>query len=122
MINEQNARKFCKDDISMIENYEKAINDMTQTWHCHHRLETFDGERTRPSRYLMMVNMYYNRPADELIFLTPSEHQRIHHTSCKLRKNLPKVKNLRKRTEEHNRKISESLKKYYATIKKVDLL
>lgn len=79
MINEGCARKFCKDDISMIENYEKAMNDTTQTWHCHHRLETFDGERSRPMQYLMMVNMYFNRPADELIFLTPSEHQRLHH-------------------------------------------
>lgn len=115
------AKQYCKDDVAKIENYDKAMNDTTQTWHCHHRLEIFDGERSRSARYLIMCNMYYNRPADELIFLTPSEHQRIHHTAVKLRKKLPKVKNLRKRTEEHNRKISEALKKHYAAIKKEEL-
>lgn len=33
------VHKFCCEDISKIENYEKAIVDVTQTWHCHHRLE-----------------------------------------------------------------------------------
>lgn len=79
MIELTKARQYCKDDVSKIENYEKAMNDTTQTWHCHHRLETFDGERSRPAYYLIMCNMYFNRPADELIFLTPSEHQRLHH-------------------------------------------
>lgn len=90
MINEYTARKFCKDDISMIENYEKAINDTTQTWNCHHRLETFDGERSRPKHYLMMVNMYFNRPASELIFLTPSEHRQLHNAYDRLHKKVPK--------------------------------
>lgn len=29
MINETYAKRFCKDDISLIENYELAINDKT---------------------------------------------------------------------------------------------
>lgn len=31
---------------NLIENYDKAIADKTQTWICHHRLETYtsDGE------------------------------------------------------------------------------
>ena len=37
MINEQNAYAFCKDDIRLIENYDKAINDKSQMWECHHR-------------------------------------------------------------------------------------
>ena len=39
MINEHNAKKFCKEDISKIENYDKAIADTTQVWDCHHRTE-----------------------------------------------------------------------------------
>ena len=46
MICIKTAKKFCKDDISKIENYDKAIADTTQTYECHHRLElTLDGEQ-----------------------------------------------------------------------------
>ena len=36
MINE-GVKKFCNEDISLIENYNKAISDSNQTWDCHHR-------------------------------------------------------------------------------------
>ncbi len=75
MINYKNVQKFCRDDISLIENYDKAINDTTQTWHCHHRLET-DFNLTL--KQLKEMNRYFNIPASELIFLTKSEHSRIH--------------------------------------------
>lgn len=39
MINTYQARLFCKDDISKIENYDKALADTTQTWQVHHRDE-----------------------------------------------------------------------------------
>ena len=39
MINFYRVKKFCKDDISLIENFEKAVNDKEQTWDCHHRRE-----------------------------------------------------------------------------------
>ena len=74
MINEKSANAYCRDDISLIENYDKAINDKTQTWDCHHRKE---------SQYsvdeLVDIGEYYNRPACELIFLTKSEHMKLHH-------------------------------------------
>ena len=38
MINERYARKFCCEDPSLIENYDLAIADTTQTWICHHIL------------------------------------------------------------------------------------
>ena len=80
MINEILAQKYCRDDISKIENYDKAIADTTQTWHLHHRLElTLDGEFALTPEQLKMQDMYYNRPYYELIFLTPAEHIRIHH-------------------------------------------
>jgi hypothetical protein len=35
----EHVYSFCKDDISLIENYEKAAND-PEIWDCHHRKET----------------------------------------------------------------------------------
>ena len=82
MINEYNAKKFCKEDISKIENYEKAINDTKQMWHCHHREEIKvlpSGIKVISSRKELKDNgRYYNCPANELIFLTKSEHRRLH--------------------------------------------
>ena len=78
MISERMANKFCKDDISLIENYEIAVNDQTQIWHCHHRRETI---YTREG--LIEIGEYYHRPACELIFLTKTEHNKIHKTGNK---------------------------------------
>ena len=83
MICEYTVKKFCKDDISLIENYDKAIYDKEQTWDCHHRREL-----EIPRKELIEKNEYYNRPARELIFLTNSEHRALHNTlkfkGCKL--------------------------------------
>ena len=79
MINESNAHKYCRDDISKIENYDKAIADTVQMWVIHHRLElTLDGEFALSREQLKMHDMYYNRPYYELIFLTTTEHRRLH--------------------------------------------
>ena len=64
---------YCCEDISLIENYEQAANDKTQIWHCHHRL----GVKLSAAE-LIEFGLYWNRPASELIFLTPSEHHLIH--------------------------------------------
>ena len=74
MISKKQARRYCKDNINMIENYEQAISDTTQTWHCHHRRETiYDAKE------LMEIGEYYHRPAIELIFLTPHQHMNTYH-------------------------------------------
>ena len=66
---------FCKEDISKIENYDKAVNDTTQIWHCHHRTEIW----WNCSKQDLIDNDCYNdRKACELIFLTPTEHLRLH--------------------------------------------
>lgn len=75
MICKETVYSYCKEDVSLIENYEQAINDKTQTWHCHHRLET---DLSLSADELVSKGLYYDRPANELIFLTPSEHMRIH--------------------------------------------
>ena len=77
MINEYYAKNFCCDDISLIENYELAIADTTQTWDCHHRGEVLPcGRFSRAD--LKKFGLYYKRPASELIFLTKSEHMSLH--------------------------------------------
>ena len=70
--------RYCK-DYKNIENYDKALADNFKGWECHHRLETHnsDGERRLVDishKELMALNMYYNRPPEELIFLTSREH------------------------------------------------
>ena len=70
---------YCK-DIENVENYEAAKKDDFIGWHCHHRLETHtpDGKRREVDigyKELKALGLYYNRPAEELIFLPRSEHE-----------------------------------------------
>ena len=129
MINEQNVKNFCKDDISLIQNYEQAINDNTLTWDCHHRLELHPDNSVRFTRNsLIKLDLYYNRPAGELIFLTHAEHMSMHHKG-KVKSDDTKQKMSeahkgkigywtgKKRapfSEEHRAKMSESAKKRWA--------
>lgn len=71
------SEKYCCEDVSKIENYDKAMADTTQVWHCHHRLEV-QGQFHNSVKLLKRCRMYWNRPANELIFLTKSEHRRLH--------------------------------------------
>lgn len=75
MICEKTIRKYCCEDISLIENYNEAINDPNETWDCHHRLETDLG---LSQQELIDTNRYYNVEAKYLIFLTHSEHIILH--------------------------------------------
>ena len=121
MICNRTVKRFCKDDITKIENYEKAMAD-NKVWACHHRLETHFSDGTkRPvdaqltKQELIAQNIYFDRPAEELIFLTRGDHVRLH---CKgkpfsdeIRKKMSKSKMGKKRgpmSEEHKRKLSES--------------
>ena len=93
--------KYCK-DYENIENCQKAKADNFKGWDCHHRLETHnsDGERRLvdiTKKELIALGMYYNRPANELIFLPSSEHSSLH------RKGKPM-------SEESKKKLSEAHK------------
>lgn len=72
--------KFCFcDEPHLIENYEKAINDTTQTWDCHHRLEIMPWSgKVVSSKYLMEQGLYLHQPPLALIFITHSEHTYLH--------------------------------------------
>ena len=115
MISIHNVSQYCS-DYQKIENYEKAIDDTSQVWDCHHRLETHfsDGtERPKDAQISMdelkALDMYYNRPANELIFLKPEEH-----TSLTFKGQMPwcKGKHL---PEEMKNKISKTLKGHHPT-------
>lgn len=101
MINETNTKRICCEDISKIENYEKAIADSSQTWVCHHRLGV-QGEFLNSVELLKKCGIYYGVTASQLIFLTQTEHKRIHGVVNHI------AKNTKNRTEIHK---STSLKR-----------
>ena len=94
-------KRFCKNPEN-IENYDKAAADNFVGWVCHHR-KGIDIPREK----LKALGMYYNRPADELIFLKHSEHTSLHQKG-----NIPwnKWKKGKKHSEESKRKMSEAKK------------
>lgn len=80
MISKEQVKGYCCEDISKIENYDKAVADTTQTWDCHHKMELIKTGAVVDSTMQDLIDwgVYYNRPADELIFLTHKEHLRLH--------------------------------------------
>ena len=79
MINEKCAKSYCSESISSIENYNKAVSDQEKMWDIHHRRETDSEGRTLfTKKQLKEMNLYLNRPASELIFVTRSMHKKIH--------------------------------------------
>ena len=116
MISKRSAKAFCREDISLIENYDKAVSDTTRMWHCHHRRETIFSKSD-----LIEIGEYYNRPACELIFLTPTDHHRLHnlgkpsvmkgkHLSEDTRKKMSESHKSKHHSEESRKKISDTLK------------
>ena len=100
MINESKAKKFCGEDISLIENYALAIADQTQTWCCHHIL----GEQ-HSKQYLKENGLYLKRPACELRFMIHIEHDRLHKQGVPR----PDLKGV-PLSEAHKQAISDALK------------
>lgn len=115
MIGKKHVGEFCREDLSLIENYDKAIADTKNMWDCHHRLE-IQGDKILSRKDLIIMGLYYNRPASELIFLKTSDHRRLHIKNKK--PSFSKIKRIhynwfkKKRilSEETRRKMSESKK------------
>ena len=109
----ESYKKYCCEDPSLIENYDRAIADTAQTWEIHHRGEILPcGRFSRDD--LKKFGLYYKRPAAELIFLTPSEHQRLHLKGVPLSEATKKaisdgLKGVQKR-ETHKKALSYALK------------
>lgn len=92
---------FCN-ELEKIENFEKAKAENFKGWNIHHKLETHNSEGKKrrvdiTPEELKALGMYFERPAEELIYLTIAEHTRIHHKG-------------KARTEERKNKISNTLK------------
>lgn len=107
MINVNCAKSFCKEDISKIENYDKAVNDNLQTWHCHHRTEIWWN---CSKQELLDNDCYYNRKACELIFLTPTEHLRLHNMGKSLSAETRRKISKRVISKETRRKMADGQK------------
>ena len=115
MINEKQARKFCKEDLSKIKNYDIAIADKTQTWDLHHMTETWWN---CSAKELIENECYYHRKACELVFLTHAEHVRLHWKgkthSEETRRKMSEARKGRTFSEETRKKISEAAKRRWA--------
>ena len=70
-------KNYCTDP-TKIENYEKAKADNFVGWCIHHRFETKCPVFKPSVKDLKNWGLYYNRPPEELIYLTFSEHQKLH--------------------------------------------
>lgn len=116
MINECQARKYCKEDLSKIKNYDLAIADTTQTWDCHHMTETWWNCTAKD---LIKNECYYHRKVCELIFLTHAEHMLLHMKgkpsprkgvtlSDETRHKISEAKKGKHHAEETKKKISEA--------------
>ena len=73
---EPTSRSFCRHP-ELIENYDLAIADTTQTWEVHHRLESCFTQK-----FLKEMNLYYDVEPGALIFLTKDKHNKID-SKCK---------------------------------------
>ena len=116
---------YCS-ELERVENYELALKDNFKGWDCHHRLETHtsDGERRLVDiscKELKALGMYYNRPPEELIFLTVFDHVSLHHRgkpgtwigrhhSEETKKKISEARKGKKLSEETRNKISEANK------------
>ena len=120
MINEKYIKKYCCEDISLIENYDKAMNSEDR-YDCHHKLEI---ELNKSVKELKELNLYYNRPASELLFLSHNEHISLHRKDTLMsedakrrmseaKKGKPSHKKGIKLSKEIKQKMSNSMKGKY---------
>lgn len=106
MINEKSVQQYCCEDISKIYGYKEAIADKEKMWECHHCLGLVYSIDE-----LIEMGLYYNQPAERLMFVTTSEHKKLH-----LITNPQELERLRtmfqghKHTPESKQKVSQALK------------
>ena len=118
-------KRYCK-NIENVENYKKALADNFVGWCLHHRLQTWtsDGERRLvniSADELKSLGMYYNRPAEELLFMRVEDHISLHqkgkqgefkgrHHSVKTKKRLSKARRGMTFSKEWRDRMSEAHK------------
>ena len=109
MISQRCVKTYCKEDISFIENYEEAVNDKNRKWVCHHRVEILPCGVYSPED-LQKFGLYLKRPACELIFMTRTEHIKLHrkYPLKTTRDKMSKSKMGKRHSENTKKKMSES--------------
>ena len=105
--------KFCSEPLELVENYQQAEADDFKGWCIHHRLEIQpDGTRVS-AKELIDHNLYYGRPASELVFMRCDEHSYLHNKdkviSAKTRKKIAESLKGKHHSAETRLKISEAL-------------
>ena len=113
MICERRAKEYCCEKLSMIENYEEAMNDTAHTWDCHHRAEILPCGHFKIED-LKKHGLYYDRPAKELVFLKHKDHLCLHFGGVPLtpemRRKISDANKGKPKSEETKRKLSEAHK------------
>ena len=84
----KNAELYCKDPLWKIIGYKEAKSDDSVVYDCHHKAGLYIS-----SKELKKKGLYYNRPASELMFLHPYEHQLLHKNAKKMMEKLLKHSN-----------------------------
>lgn len=107
--------RVCK-EYWKIENYELAKADNFKGWIMHHKLEIGTDYRNSTSD-LKLMNLYFDRPPEELVFLPLREHVSLHMKGKKLseeqRLKCANGMKGKKHSEEHKLKISEGNKLWW---------
>ena len=65
-------KRYCSEELSNIENYQEAL-ESPELYDLHHKLGLIYSKNE-----LLENGLYYNRPAAELIFLSHTEHAKLH--------------------------------------------
>ena len=107
-------KNYCSEPLELVENYQQAEADGFKGWCIHHRLEIQpDGTRVS-AKELIDQNLYYGRPASELVFMRNGEHTTLHNKdrtlSAETRKKMSEAHKGKQLSEETRLKMSESLK------------
>ena len=114
-------KSYCSEPLDKIEHYEEALAEGFKCWCIHHRLE-IQPDGTRMSRQeLKDKDLYYDRPASELVFMREHDHRSMHKAganhhlfgkqlSAEHRQKLSEAKKGKQLSEETRKKISESNK------------
>ena len=107
--------KYCE-DYNNIENYTEAVKSPLR-YDLHHRLEISENKSRKD---LIDENLYYNRPAEELIFIEHGEHKRLHNANLSedTRQKMSDAHKGRLVSEDTRQKISEAKKNISAETRK----
>ena len=109
-----NRHKFCSEPLELVENYMAAKADDFEGWCMHHRREIKLDGTIVSAKELIDQNLYYGRPAEELVFMRREEHISLHstgkHLSAETRRKLSEALKGKHRSAETCKKIAEANK------------